>query len=57
MAKHPFAGPFLEPVDAVALGIPDYLNVIKHPMDFGTITVSFKHHYYLFFFVLAPSHL
>jgi len=38
MMKHPFAGPFLEPVDPVALGIPDYLLIIKHPMDFGTIS-------------------
>jgi ankyrin repeat protein len=28
---------FHEPVDPVKLGIPDYLDVIKHPMDFGTI--------------------
>jgi hypothetical protein len=29
--------PFLEPVDPVALGIPDYPDVIRHPMDLGTI--------------------
>ena len=29
--------PFLQPVDPVALGIPDYFTIIKEPMDFGTI--------------------
>merc|ERR1711865_1313258 len=31
------AGPFNEPVDFVALGVPDYPEIIKKPMDFGTI--------------------
>lgn len=31
------AGPFLKPVDAVALGIPDYPEKIKHPMDISTV--------------------
>ncbi len=26
-----------EPVDPIALGVPDYLDVIKKPMDLGTI--------------------
>ena len=30
--------PFLNPVDPVALGIPNYFAVIKHPMDISTIT-------------------
>jgi hypothetical protein len=30
------------PVDAVKLGIHDYFDIIKHPMDFGTIKVSLK---------------
>jgi hypothetical protein len=29
--------PFLQPVDPLALGIPDYFNVIKNPMDISTI--------------------
>ncbi|QPG75574.1 hypothetical protein FOA43_002930 [Brettanomyces nanus] len=29
--------PFLEPVDPVALECPNYFNVIKHPMDLGTV--------------------
>jgi hypothetical protein len=28
---------FHEPVDPIKLEIPDYIDVIKHPMDFGTI--------------------
>jgi len=35
--NHRFGFPFLQPVDPVALNIPDYFDVIKHPMDFGTI--------------------
>jgi hypothetical protein len=29
--------PFNNPVDPVALGIPDYPKIVKRPMDFGTI--------------------
>lgn len=29
--------PFLQPVDVVALNIPDYMDIIKHPMDLSTI--------------------
>ncbi|KAI8969219.1 Bromodomain-containing protein [Mycotypha africana] len=29
--------PFLQPVDVVALNIPDYVEIIKHPMDLATI--------------------
>jgi hypothetical protein len=36
--EHPLSWPFLAPVDVVALGIPDYLHVIKQPMDLGTIS-------------------
>ena len=36
MVKDIFA-PFNEPVDAIALGIPDYYEVITQPMDFGTV--------------------
>lgn len=31
------ANNFHFPVDPVKLGIPDYLDVIKKPMDFGTV--------------------
>ena len=32
----PLAYDFLEPVDYVALNLPDYPKIIKHPMDLGT---------------------
>lgn len=31
------AFPFLKPVDAVALGVPDYYRIITEPMDLGTV--------------------
>ncbi|KAL2459586.1 Transcription factor GTE10 [Forsythia ovata] len=37
LMAHQYAWVFNEPVDAVKLNIPDYFNVIKHPMDLGTI--------------------
>jgi hypothetical protein len=35
--KHSKGRFFVEPVDPEGLGIPDYFDIIKHPMDFGTI--------------------
>ncbi|KAG0100029.1 hypothetical protein BGZ93_004620 [Podila epicladia] len=37
VVAHKHAGPFLEPVDYVALGLPNYPLLIKSPMDFSTI--------------------
>lgn len=37
LKKNPNAGPFLKPVDPIALGIPDYPEKIKNPMDLSTI--------------------
>eukprot|EP00735_Rhodelphis_limneticus_P010598 TRINITY_DN3383_c0_g1::TRINITY_DN3383_c0_g1_i1::g.30966::m.30966 TRINITY_DN3383_c0_g1::TRINITY_DN3383_c0_g1_i1::g.30966 ORF type:complete len:400 (+),score=50.60,sp/Q9Y7N0/BDF1_SCHPO/33.33/1e-36,sp/Q9Y7N0/BDF1_SCHPO/39.60/2e-19,sp/Q9Y7N0/BDF1_SCHPO/29.89/3e-16,Bromodomain/PF00439.20/1.8e-24,Bromodomain/PF00439.20/1.7e-20 TRINITY_DN3383_c0_g1_i1:45-1202(+) len=37
LQKHKFAEPFNEPVDPIVLNIPDYLNIIRHPMDLGTV--------------------
>lgn len=34
---HPKAGPFLNPVDPVALNLPDYYKIVKQPMDLSTI--------------------
>ncbi|XP_058188599.1 uncharacterized protein LOC131306400 isoform X2 [Rhododendron vialii] len=31
------AEPFNDPVDPIAMGIPDYFDIIETPMDFGTI--------------------
>jgi hypothetical protein len=35
--KHSKGRCFVEPVDPEELGIPDYFDVIKQPMDFGTV--------------------
>ncbi|XP_027351739.1 transcription factor GTE10-like isoform X2 [Abrus precatorius] len=35
--SHQFGWVFNTPVDVVKLNIPDYFNVIKHPMDLGTV--------------------
>jgi hypothetical protein len=33
---------FAEPVNTAALEIPDYLTIVKRPMDFGTIKTKVK---------------
>lgn len=35
-----YAWPFYKPVDAELLGLHDYHEIIKHPMDLGTVKVS-----------------
>lgn len=35
--QEPEASPFREPVNPESLGIPDYFNIIKNPMDMSTI--------------------
>ncbi|CAI5956952.1 unnamed protein product, partial [Closterium sp. NIES-65] len=37
LLKHRFGWVFAEPVDAESLGLPDYHDIISHPMDLGTI--------------------
>ena len=37
---------FLYPVDPVALNIPHYPNIIKHPMDFTTIRTKLSYNAY-----------
>ncbi|ORX59639.1 Bromodomain-containing protein [Hesseltinella vesiculosa] len=37
---------FLNPVDVVALNIPDYPAIIKQPMDLGTINTNLDNHLY-----------
>ena len=38
-----YAWPFYKPVDAALLGLHDYHDVIKKPMDLGSIKVSVLH--------------
>ncbi|THU70852.1 hypothetical protein C4D60_Mb08t29370 [Musa balbisiana] len=37
ITQHKWAPPFMNPVDVKGLGLDDYYEVIKKPMDFGTI--------------------
>ena len=37
LQRHPKAGPFLQPVDPIALKIPQYRDVVKNPMDISTL--------------------
>lgn len=38
LSSHRYSQPFMEPVDPVELQIPDYFDIIKHPMDLGTVS-------------------
>lgn len=42
LKKHKRAIAFLEPVDPIQFNIPDYFDIIKSPMDFGTIERKLK---------------
>jgi hypothetical protein len=46
LMKHTSAWIFLEPVDPDRLGIPDYFDIIKQPMDFGTIKQKLQSNQY-----------
>ena len=46
MWEHQFAWPFKDPVDTILLGIPDYFDIIKKPMDLGTIRERFENDFY-----------
>ncbi|XP_041443542.1 bromodomain-containing protein 4A isoform X2 [Xenopus laevis] len=41
-----YAWPFYKPVDVEALGLHDYCEIIKHPMDLGTIKVKMENRDY-----------
>ena len=42
MMQHRLSWPFRKPVDAVKLKVPNYYEIIKEPMDFGTIQKKLK---------------
>ena len=44
LKKNPKAWIFLEKVQPDKLGIYDYFDIIKNPMDFGTISEKLKGH-------------
>eukprot|EP01103_Thecamoeba_quadrilineata_P020322 TRINITY_DN865_c0_g1_i1.p1 TRINITY_DN865_c0_g1~~TRINITY_DN865_c0_g1_i1.p1 ORF type:complete len:404 (-),score=108.82 TRINITY_DN865_c0_g1_i1:168-1325(-) len=40
LMNHKYGDPFNQPVDPVALELPDYLEIISEPRDFGTIQTN-----------------
>ncbi|XP_068175400.1 bromodomain testis-specific protein [Antennarius striatus] len=44
--RHHFSWPFQQPVDAVALHLPDYYTIITNPMDLSTISKRLQNKYY-----------
>lgn len=46
LKKKSEAGPFLAPVDPIALGIPHYSQVVTHPMDLGTVESKLQKNVY-----------
>ena len=42
LMQHKWAFPFVKPVDAEALGLPTYHQVVKTPMDLGTVEANIK---------------
>jgi len=46
MWKHQHAWPFHFPVDTIKLNLPDYFEIIKKPMDMGTIRKRLDTNYY-----------
>ncbi|GAA0144834.1 DNA-binding transcription factor [Lithospermum erythrorhizon] len=46
LKNHRYGWPFKEPVDPVALNIPDYFSIVRDPMDFGTIESKLEKNVY-----------
>ena len=42
LRKNKNAWPFKQPVDPIALNIPNYLDIIKQPMDLQTVERNLK---------------
>jgi len=46
LMNHQYSWPFNEPVNPEQLKIPDYFNIIKHPIDLGTISKKLRQGHY-----------
>ncbi|KAG8386391.1 hypothetical protein BUALT_Bualt03G0144000 [Buddleja alternifolia] len=46
LMKHKYGWVFKDPVDAQELGLVDYHDIIKHPMDLGTIRTRLSQNWY-----------
>ena len=44
--KSVYSHPFHKPVDTVTMGLVDYFDIIKKPMDFSTLLDNAEKHYY-----------
>ncbi|KAK6917271.1 Bromodomain [Dillenia turbinata] len=47
LMNHPAGWVFNQPVDPLALNIPDYFSIISHPMDLGTIKSKLEKSIYI----------
>ena len=47
LSEQQFAWIFSKPVDPVAFNIPDYFEVVKHPMDLGTVRKKLENNQYV----------
>jgi hypothetical protein len=45
----PSSWPFRHPVDAIAMQVPEYYDIVENPMDLGTLIKKFKKHKYFNF--------
>ncbi|XP_076888190.1 transcription factor GTE10-like [Bidens hawaiensis] len=52
---HKFGFIFNQPVDPVELGIPDYFEIITHPMDLGTISKKLEDNIYSIAYTFAAD--
>ncbi|KAG9397568.1 Bromodomain [Carpediemonas membranifera] len=50
VAQHKMGGEFAQPVNYQELGLVDYLDVIKRPMDLGTLKKNIRENQYKFFY-------
>jgi hypothetical protein len=48
LEKDPLSYEFLNPVDTVGLGLVDYYDYVKYPMDIGTIGKKLKSNKYVY---------
>ncbi|XP_047340372.1 transcription factor GTE7-like [Impatiens glandulifera] len=46
LMKNKHSWVFREPVDALSLGLHDYHQIVKHPMDLGTVKAKFSNNAY-----------